>query len=89
MQNNEILQQLKQLYDTLIVFDSTKIELASAKQALSDISTKPLTAVSDYDSQHKSEYIVSRIGKEPKKPNKALIIAVPVYIKKKKEYERK
>lgn len=89
MQNNETLQQLNQLYNHLVLFNAEKIQLASAKQALSDARIKPLTSVSDYDKEHKAKYIIDRIGEEPVKPNKALVLAVPLFIKKKKEYEEK
>lgn len=89
MEKIEIINKLKQLLDKLKQQDLLEKEMLSAQKALSEAENKELTAVEEYDENHKPSYITERIGEEPQKPSKKLILAVPVYMKKKKEYDEK
>lgn len=89
MEKTEIISRLKNLSDILSQLELSEKEMLSTQKALSDAENKELTAVEEYDEKHKSSYITERIGEEPQKPSRKLILAVPVYMKKKKEYEEK
>ena len=89
MDVKDTISRLNLLLEWLIKLDSLQSELDKAKHALANAKGRPLRAVSAYDDEHKPSFIIERIGKEPEKPSKALVLAVPVYLKKKKEYEEK
>lgn len=74
MEKIEVVNKLKQLSDELKHLELAEKEMLSAQKALSEAEEKPLKALEKYDSEHKSSYIIDRIGEEPQKPSKALIL---------------
>lgn len=88
MDRNECVKVLKELLDQIEHFSAIEKELQAARESLTLLRKKPLSAVSKFDTEKKNEYIESRIGCAPAKPKGAIKLAIPVYLSKKKAYEK-
>lgn len=88
MDRNECIQLLKKLLTQIEQFTTAATELDEVKDRLKELRAKPLSAVSDFDANQKPAYIESRAGVAPIKPKGAIKLAVPLYISKKKAYEK-
>ena len=89
MQNEIVIKSLRSLIENVTELDETESKIKKAENDLIELKNKPFIAVADFDKEYKECYIASKIGTEPQKPSKALIIAVPVYLKNLKEYKEK
>ena len=87
MEVNEIRSRLSDLATNLIAQSQLEKSINSYKQALQYEKTRPSKKVEQFDSTHKDQFIYSKVGEKPVKPNKAMVILLPVYLKKKKEYD--
>ena len=88
METNEAMSALKLLKDRIINCDSVKAEYEKASKRLKEAESQQPTAVNDFDRNHKQEYVISQIGEEPIEPKGIIKLAVPVYLSKKKAFER-
>ena len=88
MDRSECIQLLRKLLTQIEQFTTAKTELDEAKEHLIGLRAKPLSAVSDFDVAQKDIFIEKRAGAAPVKPKGAIKLAVPLYLSKKKAYEK-
>ena len=88
MDRNECIRILKDLLAQIENFSSAASGLDDAKTKLNALRTKSPSAVRDFDSTKKKSFIESKAGHEPTKPKGAIKLAVPIYLSKKKAYEK-
>lgn len=88
MENNEILAKLKELLTKSVNYDRLLEETKIHHSELEKAKKRCPSAVADFDRNNMEKYIVSKIGQKPEKPAGLLKLAVPVYLAKKKEYEK-
>lgn len=88
MDRSECIQLLRKLITQIEQFTTASTELDEAKDYLKSLRTKPLSAVSDFDAVQKEIFIEARAGAAPVKPKGAIKLAVPLYLSKKKAYEK-
>lgn len=88
MDKNDIVQVLKELLSQIEHLEAVEIRLKEAQDKLTSLQCKPLSAVNNFDAVEKNKYITSRIGQAPDRPKGAIKFAVPVYLSKKKAYEK-
>lgn len=88
MDRNEYIQALKELIAQIKHLAAVEKELREAEENLMMLRKKPLSAVSEFDKATKSKYIESRAGHAPAKPKGAIKLALPIYLSKKKAYEK-
>ena len=88
MDRNECIWILKDLLAQIENFSSAASGLDDAKTKLNALRTKSPSAVRDFDSTKKKSFIESKAGHEPTKPKGAIKLAVPIYLSKKKAYEK-
>ena len=87
MERNQITERLHSLVANLNEKARLEQEISTIVKKLNHEKTRPIKKVEYFDSTHKSDFIASKVGDKPVKPTKALAILVPIYVKKKKEYE--
>ena len=87
MERNQIIDRLNSLVANLNEKAGLEQDISTSAKKLNYEKTRPIKKVEYFDSTHKSNFIASKAGDKPVKPTKALAILVPVYVKKKKEYE--
>ena len=87
MERNQIIDRLHSLLTNLNEKSKLEQDIPMLVKKLTYEKTRTVTKVENFDSAHKSQFIESKVGDKPAKPVKALAIIVPVYLKKKKEYE--
>lgn len=87
MERDQILNRLKVLVTNLNEKNRLEQDVDLFLMKINYEKTRTIKKVEYFDSTHKSQFITSKAGEKPIKPAKALAIVVPVYIKKKKEYE--
>lgn len=68
-------------------YDKAKKEIDRLNNEILKLEKEPLTEVKKYDSENKSKYIKAKIGEKPVEPSKLVMLAIPLYIKKKNEYD--
>ena len=61
--------------------------ISSFKASLHCEKTRPSKKLEQFDLANKQKFIYSKVGEKPETPKKSLAILVPVYLKKKKEYD--
>lgn len=88
MDRSECIQLLRKLLTQIEQFTTAKTELDEAKEHLKGLRAKPLSAVSDFDAAQKDIFIEERAGAVPAKPKGAIKLAFPLYLSKKKAYEK-
>ena len=88
MDRNECIRILKDLLAQIESLSSATSDLDMAKAELNELYTKSPSAVRDFDSTQKKAFIESKVGHEPTKPKGAIKLAVPVYLSKKKAYDK-
>ena len=87
MERNQIIDRLNSLVANLNEKARLEQDISTSAKKLNYQKTRSIKKVEYFDSTHKSNFIASKAGDKPVKPTKALAILVPVYVKKKKEYE--
>ena len=87
MERNQIIDRLNSLVANLSEKARLEQDISALAKKLNYEKTRPIKKVEFFDSTHKADFIASKVGDKPVKPTKALAILVPVYVKKKKEYE--
>ena len=87
MERNQIIERLHSLVVNLNEKTRLEQDISTLVKKLNYEKTRSIKKVEHFDSTHKSDFIASKAGDKPVKPTKALAILVPVYVKKKKEYE--
>lgn len=88
MESNETLEKLKELLKKSVNYDRLLEESKTLYSELEKAKNRHPTAVAVFDRNNMEKYIASKIGGRPKKPAGLLKLAVPVYLAKKKEYEK-
>ena len=87
MERNQIIDRLNSLVANLGEKARLEQDISTLAKKLNYEKTRSIKKVEYFDSTHKADFIASKVGDKPVKPTKALAILVPVYLKKKKEYE--
>jgi hypothetical protein len=87
MDRNEILSRLRLLRENFSQKEKLLSNIQLYKASLRNQENRPNVKLRDFDLSHKEKFVYMRVGEKPVKPNPALAIVVPVYMKKKKEYE--
>jgi hypothetical protein len=87
MDRNEVVSRLHVLREKISQKEKLLSNIQLYRAALRDRENRPNVKLRDFDQSHKEKFIYMRVGEKPVKPNPALAIVVPVYLKKKKEYE--
>ena len=87
MERNQIIDRLHALAANLNEKARLEQDISVLAKKLNYEKTRSIKKVEYFDSTHKADFITSKVGEKPVKPTKALAILVPVYLKKKKEYE--
>lgn len=88
MDRNECIRILNDLLAQIESCASAASNLDDAKTKLNALRSKSPSAVRDFDSTQKKAFIEAKVGQEPTKPKGAIMLAVPVYLSKKKAYEK-
>ena len=65
MDRNETLLALQSLRMLIINYESARIELSEATEALKKAEARRPRAVYDFDQENKQAYVLSHIGPEP------------------------
>lgn len=82
-----IIKRLNKLVANLSEKSNLEQSIALFNEKLNYEKLRPQYKLDYFDSTHKTKFIKSKVGEQPAKPSTALAIIVPVYRKKKKEYE--
>lgn len=88
MEKTEALKELKVLLSKIEKLDRINYDLQSCKSNLENANRYDQSKLKSFDRDHKAEYIYEKIGKKPKKPNKKVILALPLYIMLLKKYKK-
>ena len=87
MERNQMIDRLNSLVANLNERARLEQDISTFVKKMNYEKTRSIKKVEYFDFAHKSDFIASKAGDKPLKPAKALAILVPVYVKKKKEYE--
>ncbi len=87
MEVEKIIERLQRLSQNLSDKIQLEEQLSALQEKLQHEKARRPVKLNRFDSKNKEKFINENVGKKPDKPNKTLAILVPVYIKKKKEYE--
>ncbi len=87
MEVKAIVERLQRLAQNLSDRIQLEQQLSSLQKRLQHEENQANDKLNQFDSMHKDKYISKKAGEMPKKPNKALAIILPVFTKKKKEYD--
>ena len=82
-----IINRLNSLSLNLKAKSKLDEEISAMMKKLVHEKTRPIIKLDQFDSEHKRVFVLKKVGDAPIKPVKVLAIVVPVYKKKKKEYE--
>ena len=87
MDRNIIIDRLQFLESNLMKASRLKHDISIIEESLIYEKKRTIIKVEKFDALHKEEFIKSKVGEKPIHPKKLLAVVVPVYLKKKREYE--
>lgn len=88
LNREEIISELQTLLSEIQKVANAELSLTIAKSKYSNAINRKPTKVANFDIAYKEQYIISKIGQAPEKPKGIIKLAVPIYLSKKKEYDK-
>ena len=88
MEREEILSELRVLLSIIQIADEKTAVLSEAENELARANEFSGDRLRSFDEANQDAFIKARIGEEPHKPKGLIKLAVPVYMSRKKDYEK-